>query len=334
MNLDQLEAILKSAQTAQDLFGGDPDKTYRDWALVCHPDRFVSDSEEIRERAKKVFTLLESRHDELKKPPIIWSSADYHYHFGPQIGKGEISHVHLATQKSTKGSYPVVLKVAHIKDANNFLEKEAKILADMRVQAGDRKYSEYLPKPIELFKHEELLVAVQQYYDGFYSLNEIMAKHPQGLDGRHVAWMFKRLLTALGFAHASNYIHCAVFPTHVLFHAANHGCKLISWANCVRSEQKLTVVPLAYKPWYPKREITSKYPATPSLDVFLAAKTMLEFAKLNKSNPLDGHLLRFLESCVVQDPLTRPQDAWKLLEEWDQLLKKVYGPPKFVSLTM
>jgi serine/threonine protein kinase len=288
----------------------------------------------MKGHAKDVFTLLEKRHEELKTPPTIWKSPDFEYHLGPQLGSGEVSKVYLAIQKKGGDSRPVVLKVAHVKEANEYIEKEAKILADLRVQAGDRKYSEYIAKPIELFTHDELRVAVQQHYDGFYSLTDIIAKHPTGLDGRHIAWMFKRLLTVLGFAHASNYIHCAVFPIHVLFHAANHGCQLISWVSCVRSEQKLTIVPLAYKPWYSKKEITKQYPATPSLDIFLAAKTMLELAKLNKSDPLDGHLLRFLESCTVQDPLTRPQDAWKLLDEWDLLLKKVYGPPKFVSLIM
>jgi hypothetical protein len=161
-----------------------------------------------------------------------------------------------------------------------------------------------------------------------------MDKYPQGLDGRHIAWMFKRILTVLGFAHSANFMHCAVLPMHVMFHAVNHGCRLLSWANCVRLEQKLVVVPLAYKPWYPKKEISAKYPATPSLDIFLAAKTMLELIKLDKSDSFPVPMLRFLESCIVELPLSRPQDAWKLLEEWDRLLKKVYGPSKYVSLTM
>ena len=337
MDLEQLESLLKSAKTAQDLFGADPDKTYRDWALLCHPDRFVSSTEEVRERAKSVFTLLEARREELKKPPIIWKSKEVEYHLGPQLGKGEISTVYLATQKKDDphfSSQTVILKVAHVKEANEYLEKEAKVLADMRAQAGDRKYSEYLAKPIELFTHDELRVAVQKHYEGFYSLTDIMEKHPAGLDGRHVAWMFKRLLTVLGFANASNYVHCAIFPMHVLYQVANHGCKLISWASCMRSEQKLTFVPLAYKSWYPKQEITTKYPATASLDIFLAAKTMLALVKLDKSNKTPPQLVRFLESCLADNPLQRPQNAWKLLDEWDQLLKKVYGPPKFVSLYM
>ncbi|MFA5766500.1 MAG: serine/threonine-protein kinase [Candidatus Paceibacterota bacterium] len=334
MNLDQLEVLLKSAKTAQDLFGGDPDKTYREWALICHPDRFASSTDDVKEHAKDVFTLLEKRHEELKTPPTIWTSPDFEYHLGPQLGSGEVSKAYLATQKKGGDSKPVILKVAHVKEANEYIEKEAKILADMRVQAGDRKYSEYLAKPIELFTHDELLVAAQQHYDGFYTINDYMAKYPKGVGGRHIAWMFNRTLTILGFAHTINYMHCAVLPTHLLFNNINRGCKLISWASSCRMEQKLSVLPLAFKPWYPKLEITKQYPATPSLDIFLAAKTMLEMCKQHEPGAIPSQLLVFLESCVNPKPLQRPQDAWKLLDEWRHLLKKVYGPPRYDALPM
>jgi hypothetical protein len=339
MKLSDLEALLKSAKTAHELFGDDVDETYRGFAMTCHPDRFATDTDEIKEHAKEVFQLLETRYNELKKPPVVWASAEYGYHLGRQIGKGEISNVHLASQISDKfvpkgTSRPMVLKVAQAKEANEYIDKEAKILTDLRVQSGDRKYSDYLPKPVEIFVHDGLHVAVQHHYDRFFTLSEIMARHTNGLGGRHVAWMFKRILTVIGFAHTANYIHCAVFPMHIMFNADSHGCKLISWAGCVRSEQKLTVVPMAYKPWYPKKEITKQYPATPSLDIFLAAKSMLELVKLDKENRTPQPLLTFLESCVVENPLQRPQDAWKLLDEWDTLLKKVYGPSKYVILDM
>lgn len=334
MNLDQLKALLESPKTAKDLFGDDPDRTYREWALICHPDRFVSSTDDVKEHAKSVFTLLEKRHEELKTPPVVWISPDFEYHLGPQVGSGEVSKVYLATQKNSSISRPVILKVAHVKEANEYIEKEAKILADIRVQAGDRKYSEYVAKPIELFTHDELRVAVQQHYDGYHTVNEYMAKYPNGIGGRHVAWMFNRTLTILGFVHAINYMHCAPMPMHLLFNNVNRGCKLISWASCCRMEQKLSVVPLSYKAWYPKLEITKQYPATPSLDIYLAAKTMLEMCEQHKPGEIPSQLVVFLESCVNPKPLQRPQDAWKLLDEWRHLLKKVYGPPRYDALPM
>ena len=30
----------------------------------------------------------------------------------------------------------------------------------------------------------------------------------------------------------------------------------------------------------------------------------------------------------------RPDDAWELLDEFDELLRQLYGPPKFHELTM
>lgn len=334
MNLNQLESLLKSPKIVQDLFGNNPDKTYREWALICHPDRFVSSTDEIKEHAKNVFTLLEKCREELKKPPTIWVSPDFEYHLGPQLGSGEISKVYFAIQKKGSDTKSVILKVAHVKEANIYLEKEAKVLVDMRVQAGDRKYSEYIAKPVELFMHDDLRVAVQQHYDGFYTVNEYIAKYPNGVGGRHIAWMFNRTLTVLGFIHAINYMHCAPLPTHLLFNNVNRGCKLISWANCCRMEQKLSVVPLAFKTWYPKPEITKQYPVTPSLDIYLAVKTMLEMCKQHKPGEIPHQLIIFLESCINPKPLQRPQDAWKLLDEWKHLLKKIYGLPRYDDLPM
>jgi hypothetical protein len=30
----------------------------------------------------------------------------------------------------------------------------------------------------------------------------------------------------------------------------------------------------------------------------------------------------------------RPDDAWKLLDEWDEMLHELYGPPQFHELSM
>jgi hypothetical protein len=43
---------------------------------------------------------------------------------------------------------------------------------------------------------------------------------------------------------------------------------------------------------------------------------------------------RFLRSNLLEGPTMRPKDAWKLMEEFGELLRQLYGPPKFVELTM
>jgi hypothetical protein len=43
---------------------------------------------------------------------------------------------------------------------------------------------------------------------------------------------------------------------------------------------------------------------------------------------------QFVKACVLEGAKMRPDDAWGLLEEFDELLCRLYGPPKFVDLVM
>jgi hypothetical protein len=40
-------------------------------------------------------------------------------------------------------------------------------------------------------------------------------------------------------------------------------------------------------------------------------------------------LLRFARGCTLAAPRMRPQDAWRLLAELDELLGDLYGPRTF-----
>ena len=42
----------------------------------------------------------------------------------------------------------------------------------------------------------------------------------------------------------------------------------------------------------------------------------------------------FVRSCLLEGPRMRPDDAWALLDEFDELLRDLYGPPKYHALVM
>jgi hypothetical protein len=50
------------------------------------------------------------------------------------------------------------------------------------------------------------------------ALTALAAGFPDGLDPRDAAWMRRRLLACLGWAHRARLVHGAVFPEHVLIH--------------------------------------------------------------------------------------------------------------------
>ena len=43
---------------------------------------------------------------------------------------------------------------------------------------------------------------------------------------------------------------------------------------------------------------------------------------------------RFVDTCLFAAPRMRPQDAWDLHEEFDELLVRLFGPPKYHRLVM
>src|SRR5262249_27541671 len=144
------------------------------------------------------------------------------------VAIGDIAEVHLANSESGHGVSPeaqYLLKVSRVPGAHNLLNKERMVLANLRAAAGDTTYGKYLPTLVESFQATDKFlkrVNVFRHEPGWYTLEQVHEQHP-ALGGRHLAWVFKRLLTVLGFSHRQNTIHGAVLPCHVMIHAASHG---------------------------------------------------------------------------------------------------------------
>src|SRR6202035_3882791 len=144
-------------------------------------------------------------------------------------------------------------------------------------------------------------------------------QHP-ALDSRHVAWIFKRLLTVLGFSHRHNTVHGAVLPCHVMIHAAGHGLLLVGWGQSVTTGRRIRTVPARYRDWYPA-EVQNERAAGPATDLFLAARCLVYLAggdpvtnRMPEAVPLP--MRRFLATCLLESARMRPDDAWALLEDF------------------
>ncbi len=179
---------------------------------------------------------------------------------------------------------------------------------------------------------------VFEHRPGFYTLEEVRRRYPAGLDARHLAWVFKRLLTVLGFAHACDLVHGAVLPPHAMIHAENHGLQLVDWIHTAPIGGTLDIVPAAYREWYP-REALNYEPAGPPTDIYLAAKCMIYLAGGDPvaerwPSAVPRPMRQFMETCLYRASRMRPKDAWKLHDEFDELLGRLFGPPKYHRLVM
>ncbi len=233
-----------------------------------------------------------------------------------------------------------LLKVACSPGDNSHLENERKTLTRLLSAAGNTTYRHYLPALVDSFATRGRLsqrINVFRWKPGFYTLEQVHEQHPV-LVGRHLAWIFKRLLTALGFIHRQNMVHGAVLPCHALIHPAGHGLLLVGWGQSVAVGQRLRTVPARYQEWYPA-EVQQQRPASPATDLFLAARCLIYLAG---GDPVTNRMpetvpppmQRFFKACLLDSAAMRPDDAWGLLEEFDDLLHRLYGPPKFHELSL
>jgi len=259
------------------------------------------------------------------------------------LASGDVADIHLAAtadEFSTATESLHLLKVARGPEGNAHLDIERKNLTKLLDTAGSTTYRKYLPALVDSLPTTDRCQQrsnVFQWEPGFHTLEQVHEQHP-ALDGRHLAWIFNRLLTVLGFSHRQNILHGAVLPCHALIHAAGHGLKLVGWGQSVVVGQRIRSVPARYQEWYPA-EVQHHRPASPETDLFLAARCLVYLAggdlRTNRiPDAVPPPVQRFLQTCLLESARMRPNDAWTLMEDFDELLHGLYGPPKFHELTL
>jgi hypothetical protein len=274
----------------------------------------------------------------------IIKSPKREYTLGVRLGVGDIADVYAAVGDSKE----YVVKVSRIVGGDRMLETEQKTLAAIISQAVSSHYDRYFPTPCESFPVNDTMqkrVNVFLHEPGFYTLEQVHAQHPE-LDGRHLGWIFKRLLTALGFAHLCGFVHGAICPSHVLIKGdrgmseedrGGHGLQLIGWGQSVKKGANITRGSAKYLSWYP-HEVKNKQPALASTDIYMAARCILYLASGDAENrnprSVPAEIQRFLRSCLLEGSTMRPDDAWNLLKEFDEVLRGIYGPPTYHNLVM
>jgi hypothetical protein len=271
-----------------------------------------------------------------------WSSEDG-YTLERLLAAGDVADIQLATALEDSHANPealYVLKVARAPEGDSHLNTERNALTSLSSAAGDTSYRKYLPVLVDSFRTADRpgrRVNVFGHEPGFCTLDQVHEQHP-ALEARHLGWIFKRLLTVLGFCHRQNMLHGAVLPCHVMVHAADHGLQLVGWGQSVAAGARIRSVPARYRDWYPA-EVHAHRPLSPATDLYMAARCLVYLAggdpvtnRMPEAVPLP--MRRFVSTCLLESPGMRPDDAWALLEEFDALLQKLYGPPRFHELIL
>ncbi|HEU4349759.1 MAG TPA: lipopolysaccharide kinase InaA family protein [Actinoplanes sp.] len=236
-----------------------------------------------------------------------------------------------------------VLKLPRSPADNDLMAAEAHALRTLHATA-DPKYRAYAPRLIESVTYEDgsrvrRTVNVLERLDGFVSLADISRR----IDPRDAAWMWRRLLVALGWAHRAGIVHGAVLPAHILIHPQQHGVVLVDWCYSVAPGMRIAALVANDRDLYPP-EVTAREGASAATDIYMATAVMRRLLTSPPAEPprrlrrtaqrAYGAMTRFADGCLYDAPRMRPQDAWRLLAEFDELLDDLYGRRTFRPFTL
>ena len=375
--IHQVLAHLRSALTPNDVFGptrtpDDLARAYRRAAKTCHPDLHPA----LPQLAEQAFILLTRWHriaqTQLRtmspnatpsssptrrhKGPILLQHKHHTYEVEPDVAfAGNFANLYRALHNGA----PVAVKIARRPRDNDLLFAERTALHRIAARV-DSRHHPYFPRLIDTFTHttdtpessnttglprgEQRATNVLSWIAGAYTLDEIRRAYPTGIDPRDVAWIWRRLLVALGAAHRAGIVHGAVLPPHICVLPEEHGLVLVGWTCAVETGSLIPAISAAHEHWYPK-EVLSKEPSTPATDVALGARSMLFLLGPRGTRGTSGPggprgsdapmedapaaLSRFFRGCMLPSPRQRPQDAWELLREFDDLLARLWGNREF-----
>jgi hypothetical protein len=260
---DAVRAVLTASSTV-DLFGTDhPARRYHELARALHPD--VASGPDAAAAFVRLARLWEDRHGTTIRTKLgKYRLTDLRY-------RGDLADLY-----GVGGD--VLVKLPRSPANNDLMEREAVALRTLE-EVGDPRFLPYVPRLVETFRHRDEVTGADRRINvlgsvpGLHSLVEVREAYPDGLDPRDAAWMWRRLLVAVGFAHRAGLVHGAVLPTHVLIEPEDHGLVLVDWCYSALPDDRIPALVPEYADWYPA-EVHSRQTPGPGTDIAMATRCL------------------------------------------------------------
>lgn len=325
-------------------------RMYRKFAKILHPDFYPEGPENTL--ADEAFTRLVQLYDQAASAltggtsPLTVTTRKAVHELSGASRSGDLCMLYDAASALKSGEErPTVSKVANAPADNDLLQAEAAAIKRLRGPGSDPRRHMFVPELLDTFAYGERGHAVRQVnvlarLEGFYTLEQVSRAYPYptGLPVLDMAWMWRRLLLVLGYAHTQGVLHGAVLPSHVMILPEQHGLVLVDWCYSATAEDGafpfIEAVVERYRDWYPPEVLARQAPSA-ATDIIMAARCMVMLlggdsvtGNFPASSKVPRPFRAFFRGCLSARQTARPQDAWELLQEFDALLERL-GPPYF-----
>lgn len=352
MRLDQIWQQLHGATEWQSALSPLPTlsaqglkQRYRELALLVHPDNHPGQAD----LAAEAFHLLQRWYQigqgalitpetgkAARGQPFCLTTRTGHYQSSGQPLVGDLCDLYPAAP--TDHITQVWLKVVRQPRNNDLLRAEGKALTHLGRELAHTPARAHFPTLIDQVQLREpsgetRLINLLERETGYLTLTQVLRSYPAGVAPADAAWIYKRLLAALAITHDLGLVHGAVTLDHLLIRPHDHNGLLVDWCYSVPLGEVIKAVSPLYRADYPP-EVLGKRSATPATDLYMAAKVMVRLLGGDPAtNALPATVPKaigaFLQSCLIAAPHRRPDSAWELFTEFDAILQRCYGPPKF-----
>lgn len=336
MNLAVALMKLPTATRAEDVFGELTGSTveqldaakrlYRQMARELHPDSETG-NETMMKKASALYDECKARiANGVYGQCVTLTVKSKKYELGKVLSGDEISTAYYCT-----GPLGVcALKLVNNGRDNDLMQREAEALKKLK-----GAHVVYFPGLLESFevggkgksrRRANLLTLPSR---ACYSLEQVRAQYPGGVEPRAVAWIFKRMLAASIYVRELGLVYGGMVPSGVYVRPDDHGATLVNWYYS-STGKPLTAVHGKYRDFYPP-EVLSKSDPTPAVDIYMAAKCA---SYLLEGQVVPRAMQGFLNACLLPSPQRRFSDALKAHKDFDEVLEDVYGAPKFIPFRM
>lgn len=354
--LDLLLERINAATQADEVFGeldGTTDEqlenlkaTFRRLSRAVHPDRHGNSP-----AATQAFARLSQLRDEAAvsieagtygQPNSVTVQTKRHrYDIGRVVTPFGVATCYECVIDGTQNG---VIAVAMQPSDNDLLQMEARVLRTLMKpdQPSAGGYMSMLPSLFESFKLTEAgkqrQANVFRTSPGYATIAAIHEAYPAGINPKDMAWMWRRLLDVLGYAHHRGFVHGAVLPGNILIGLGDvHEVVITNWQAATplggHGKPYIPLIDASYQQWYPP-EVAAKQPPSQGTDLLMSARTM---CYLLGGNPLTGdtppnvpaRVRGFIKSCLLLAAHQRPQDAWRLRSEFTELINELWGKREY-----